>query len=668
MQARIIAAAALLVAMAAGGTQAQEPGARRAVLVDGCVQYGEKALGANPVSVGAIKWALPDTDGRPNIAETTVGFIAACLESQRDTATAQALLTAVLDRQDLAPKSLTHGLFPWYDEKDRKPSADATRYIAPVLACALVAHKDALGSALATRVEAALRAAAKGLQAVPLPPNDDYRLLLEAASQAAIGRAVGDAVAVRRNVEQVRKWNQSVRQRGFWDGHSSTFDAVMIGTVQWVWWASDDAGKAEVAPALDLLYRDLAQRLQPGTNALAGSIQRAYPADYLVGGGVSQYLVYTALGGPSCAAVEPFAMFLVGPGYVPPADVVALARSDASRMVTTCGAGSVERTDTYITPQYSLGTSSGAVIANTIPIMAIYPGSGSALTSYAYVGGAPGRVASVQQGNLALVDVDFDNLGTPDRLKAWVEAVIAERANVDGVLVGSWQWNDKPSAVNELASVAIRTKQAYIGLTLLQTGPAGVKGETTRPKPGVLEWHGEGEHAQLTLRTYARQADYPLRKLEHNVRAGFVVELASLSEYESLEKFAAHVRRNKIKETYEAEKIRRRDLEEGRTPFDLLKPKSKLEQHFDFLLHHTIEYTGDGKVSLKLVEEMLGGRVERRYADGNPVWDDFLWKSLGLSVPVPGFVPPAEPAVPVPAPVKPAKPQKPEKPAQPAPK
>ena len=163
----------------------------------------------------------------------------------------------------------------------------------------------------------------------------------------------------------------------------------------------------------------------------------------------------------------------------------------------------------------------------------------------------------------------------------------------------------------------------------------------------------------MTLRTYARQADYPLRKLEHNVRAGFVVELASLSEYESLEKFAAHVRRNKIKETYEAEKIRRRDLEEGRTPFDLLKPKSKLEQHFDFLLHHTIEYTGDGKVSLKLVEEMLGGRVERRYADGNPVWDDFLWKSPGLSLPVPGFVPPAEPAVPVPAPVKPAKPQKP---------
>jgi hypothetical protein len=277
-------------------------------------------------------------------------------------------------------------------------------------------------------------------------------------------------------------------------------------------------------------------------------------------------------------------------------------------------------------------------------------------------------VASVQQENVALVSVDFDNLGTPDRLKAWVEAVVCERANLEGVLVGSWQWNDKPSAVNELASVAIRTNQAYIGLTLLPTGPAGVRGETTRPKPGVLEWHGEGARAQLTLRTYARQADYALRKLEHNVRAGFIVEVARLSDYESLEKFAAHVRHNKIKETFETDKVRRHDLEEGRTPFDLLKPKSRLEQHFDFYLHHTIEWAGE-KVSLKLVEDMLTGKVERRYANGSPVWDDSLWKSPGLTLPVAGFVPPPEPPPPPapkpPKPPKPAKPAKPEKPAQP---
>jgi hypothetical protein len=656
---RVISALFLMGVIAVSCSAANYP-ARRDALVADCVMYGDKALAAaSQGTTPGVSAACFDGEKRPNLAETGIGFAAACFEAGRDIPMGQQALSLVLSKQDLGPKSLTHGCFPWYDEKNCQPTLDATYYIAPLLAYIAAARADAVPADMRGRIQAALQATLKAVRAELPEPSDDDRKLLRAASMASVGHALGDAGAVNKAVAAVQAWSQAIKRRGLSDGHSPTFDAVRIGALQWVWWGADETGKKTVSQALDLAYRDFAQRVFANSAAMAGAMQRAYRVDYLRGGGVSRYLIDAGLEGPQSTDVEPFAMFLIAPGYVPTEEVAALAKpTDAARTIITCG-GAVERTETYMTPSFSLGTCSGEVGPTTIPIFATYATPGGALTSYFYVVGAPARVASVQHGNVALVSFDFDGMGTPDRRIAYIDGVIGERRNIQEVYFAGGTWaNDLPSAINEYSPIAIKTNQGYVGLILLPTGPAGQRGETTRPKPGVIQWYGKGDRAQLIVRTYARQADYVLLKPENNVRAGLVIEIAAAGDYPDLASFVAHLRKARVKETVNPSVTRRKEKEETIPMLDDKTPKSRLEFHFDYYIHHALEYTGE-KTTLKLAEEMNVGRVESRMVDGKSVWDDSLWDSPGLKLPVPGFVAPPEPVQPAPKPAggKPAKPK-----------
>ena len=611
------------------GAASAQPSPRQQWLTECAVAYGNANFDE---ASGLIK----DATTRPSVATASPGYVAAALTIGTDHQYALTVLQTVLANQDQTKNSPTRGQFPWDTTASSLPSLRATYLAVPVLAYIHQQWAETLPEALRQRLEASLNLARQALRRRD-PSSDALSPILRAAALAMLGSALDEPEPTTQSLAEVNRWLTQLANEGISEGHSPTADAYRIAGLKWIWHSlAPDQRPAALEAALQLVYRDFAQRVQPGSSVLTGAVLHADPDDYLSGGGrESRYLIYADLGGPQPPAVDPFAMFFTIPEYAPRVDLLTEEVPLQPYQVVTAARGEarVTRTDTYVHPLFSLGTMSGRPGPISIPLLMTFTRGGDRPTACFFAKPQASHISSIQKENLGLITADFDDIGMQGRPVALLQGVLGPRAQIEEVYLAGQPWNGQPAAVPAMGHIALKRLGCYLGFTVLRAGPAEARQRVSGPQPGVLRWSGEGPQAELELIIYGRKRSYLLRRPLQNVRAGVVVEIQPLSTYGNLAEFAQHLVGARAQQTVERTKQVITELQDPRE--ELLhkgKPKSKSELVYKRGLIHTIEYRTE-QTTLRLQEEMLHGAVIGRQIDGEQVLAAGPWACEGLLVP-----------------------------------
>lgn len=578
---------------------------------------------------------VKDSTGQPNLAETSPGAVAA-LMLDGDTEQARAIIGAIVDHQDTGPESKTYGQFTWYDKKPY--SYDATLYALPPLSWVLTHHGDDLGEMRGPLAES-LSAGLAAIERETVESQSEAYSLLQAACRASVGRALSDDEKVQAAQKQVKKWLQMVTESGLPAGHSQTFDALRVACLNWVKWAGSENNDT-VDAALHLALADVGERLWTPGPMIAGAPWRAYAADYIAKGGVSQYLL-PMFGMGTFEGAEPFSMFITLPGCEQVAEPRDL--SEGPWQVDTRGtSGPVAATSTYLAPQFTLGTFSGTLTGSSVPVLMQFP-TGTP-TAYSWAHPAPASVASVQSGPQAVCTFDFDQIGGGTRRQAFVRLMLGKQEDIEAVSVHGGLWNNEPTGIAQRESLALQMHDCYVGIVLGRRGPID-KDIERRVKPGSLEWVEGRPLSRLMLTIYGRQGDTNLARRFNNVRVTFAVVVTPDSEYETLADFARHLATTSVTQTVEKDTVTIEDTrQESESPFGdggiIPKPKSKSIARTRTRIKHTVRFKLPA-TTLEVVEDMATGEVISRSVDGEEVSSEYLWSSPGFQYAPGEQLPPA---------------------------
>ena len=621
------AAGLVLVSTADAGTP---PSPRQQWLVESIIAYGTTNF---DTASGLVK----DLAGRPNVATASPGYVAAVLTADAPREQALTVLQAVLAHQDQAETSPTRGQFPWWAQASTTPSARATCLAVPVLAHIHRQWGPTLPGGIPAQLEAALHLALTALQRRGMSA-DDVPVLLRAASLVTLGVALDESAARAEGLEQVDRWVAELADEGLTAGHSPAADGQRIAALKWIWHSlGPEQRPASLAAALQLCYRDLAGRVQPGSGVLAGAALSTRPADYLTARGECRYLIYADLGGPQPAPVEPLGMFFTIPQYSLPDDLAADRDPHRPREVVTAARGEarVTRTDTYVHPLFSLGTLSARPALSSIPLLVTFASGGHRPTAYFFTQPQAHHISSIQSESVGLITANFDNIGTGDRRTALLYGVLGPRSQIEEVYLGTRLWNGQAAAVPELGHVVIKRLGCLLGFTTLRAGPAEMRQKVSGPLPGELRWSGQGPEAELELLIYGRKRSYALARPQHNMRAGVAVEIQPASAYASTADFAQYLAAVRVQQTVESTKELmaqplgpHEEILRGSDP----RSMAELAQMYERGLIHTIEYR-TARATLRLREQMLRGAVSGRWIDGEELAEPGPWASDELLVP-----------------------------------
>jgi len=592
--------AGLLLAVSLSGAPAATPSEARARLAAGSLEYAATLYSASSALV-------LDETLRPDYVRFSPGYVVAALMQGDAGERVRATLQAILAAQDLSPRSPTYGFFP-QDLYAPAPSLEATSHLLPLLAW-VAGHGEALPGDLRAQVTRALEAAYQAVRKKLAEPDHPYLALLRAAALATAGQALGHPEGVQQAEAAVSQWLRQVLQAGCWMGHGASAEALRLGALAWIAQAAG-APSPEVRSALRLGYLDLIQRVQPGSGALAGAAFFVQAVDYVQGGDLNRYLLYLWGVGEPPSVVRPNAMYLAACAWTPEDLEPLPAGADPPRTVVTVAkeGAPVTRTDTYLTDLFSLGTMNGLVGPRALPLLITLAQSAQRPTCYMYAVPPPATVWAVQHQALALVTLNFSQIGGPGRVQAYAHSVLGPRREVEKVLLSGVPWTGEPAAVGIGSTVAVQRAGVYLGIRLGQSGPVQVSPRYEATKPGVLRWQGEDPAAELELLIYAREQTYQIVPPVDNLVVSVVVQLAPQSAFPSLEEFSRSLHMGRLRQTVTASTERITPEEDPFTRFlNQEKPKSKTQyRHVQHLLLESVYQVGEEPLLRQRVDVPLG--------------------------------------------------------------
>ncbi|NSW57524.1 MAG: hypothetical protein HPY44_16060 [Armatimonadetes bacterium] len=573
--------------------------------------------------------------GYADIPEYSLPYAIALLELGLSNSRAKAVLQACIATQDVDPKSPTVGQF-----RDTTASTEyspsATAIAAVLLSRAISAHGDKLGDDFRATVRASVELCARALAALLRQTKDEDESLALHAAAARTGIALGDPAPTEAAVAMVRRWLAEIARGGRTWGPSPRADALRLLYLQWLWDACSPEARAPVDELLRLCLLDFAQRVPPGAGIPAGAVFRATPEDYTATPGFAASLIYRDLAGPLPERVTPFAATLALSSYVPPADLVSRPEPAFQPYQLTTRAQRElvpDQTDTYIAPQFTLGSMSGWCLPGTLPVMATFAAAQRRPTARFQVHGTPAHVSSLQFGNLVICSLNFDRMGVGQRLQAYVRGALGSVHDIEEVFTMGQMWNGEPIAIGARATVVVKRAGVYMAITLLDGGTADSEAGSRR-KPGVLEWDGVGENAELTLTVYARQEEYRLRRPADDLKAGMVVQVWDAAQFPSSADVDNWLARSKINQRENSTTERTYQPRETHPILDRNKPQPKGKSVSRTVSLHTIEYSylrGRGDTFV-LVEDIRNERVLSRTANGVAIGGQQWWLTPAFSL------------------------------------
>ncbi len=639
---------------------AQTPGssaARRGEILAMVLDYGE-------ANYDEQTHLVRDNTAQPSVAEGSLEYAVALFTTGAMPERAAALTNAVLAAQVASGKSRDRGAFPWHLGE---PGSDvATAELAPWLAYLSRHLRDKLPAETQARLAASLSPALAAVSRLPVDRTQTSDYLRTLAAQATLSTALAEGTARTDWASGFAGWVRLTEQKGLLEFDSPSFYALDIAALQWLQdVAAEPRAQTKAAEALEYLYRDLALRYHPKAGRTAGAGARVLERD-LSGMGAGRFVLFAAFGQPELPAAPPFAMFLALPGFTPNAETIDTAtRLDVPRTIQT--RNGLVTTTTYVNPLYSLGTMTGPVNGETAPVVLTYP-QPDAPSAYCSVRPTPARVAAVQKESRALVDLDFDQIGSPGRVQAQVDVHLGPQSALSKVLVSGSLYYDAtagtkvtyPVAVASGTQVVTERAGVFTAFTIALAAPAESRPWDLAGKPGVLEWvkplpTGEDE---LVLHISARQDDMRQAPRD-NYRVAFAVEMAATDSVADFDTFVAQVQKSRLRKDLSARKVKvgERNANPFREPA-FGAPVERGDWIFEIRVVQDLQYAS-AQDSLALTEDLQKNQVITQSIDGQDERWDFLYRSPSLNE-MPGeplnavFRPPPPPPPPPPAQPTPA--------------
>ncbi len=555
-----------------------------------------------------------------DLAFATPSWALACLTAGVHVDGANNALLAIAAAVD-TKNPATKGFLPWtkYGTPSVAPtegvaySLAATEAAACPLAACLILHRQAMTAEAQTAVAAALTSMGAALGRSK-PESADTRRLYFAAACVAVGRANTDQGLVNRGLGEANAWLQGVQDSGLTDGHGPTTEASRLASLAWIKLLAP-APQGSWDTAWRLLWTDMLQRLQSGGGLLAGVQPYASRADYLDGVGPLRWLLPLAEG-KAAPDANPADGYYCLPFVQPMMTAPALTLPAPANFTYTWGGTPLAQETTWSTPDCSLSTMTGGLESNGIPIFMTFPGRATRPTAYAFAS-IPCRVFSLQRGDTAMVNFQFDSIGWGPRTQAWTDIVLGPAASLKQISVLGQTWNGEPLGFDETWPVCVETDGAYIGVVPLWCGPADASTLTERVKPGILQWMPDENTGELVLRIYARQANYRLPKLENGYVAGMLVTVKPSSSM-SFDDFVKSLRRIRYTKALEQREWRIPQQDEGHPVLDRYKPKPKSSYKVGHATDYSLTCLLEGKKWTMVTDMMSWDMRSRSITDQAP--------------------------------------------------
>jgi len=531
---------------------------------------------------------------RLDVCQHSLEYAAALFDSGRMIDRADAVVSAVLDHQDVDEKSATFGNFRWWHDETRVRDRNAVAFMSPWLSYITVEHADKLTETNRRRLPEALRRCVRAVRAHTSGPDYTNIWLLKAASLVMIARALGDRRLEEDGGSRLDRWIAYTANNGVSEYNSPCYSAVDIYALEWIHhYTTDGALRSKAARCLNYLYADVFQNWHWKAAIGAGTHSRAYPADRETGRSLVSCLVFKQCGRPLRQKVRSFLYVFAVNDYPVPDRVRKAAEKRgmypfALRYRILTGAKSVY-CSLFTTPQFTLGTQTGRrPVYNDrtiwdIPFKITYAGTKSERRA-SYVTPKPttyhATVASLQEGPLAIVLYEVDLKGsklTEGRMYLDIEP--KEGGMCDEIVVAGRRYDRSREVLPPGTVLGWRVGETLVAIRLLRSrgvdrngvGPAAYR---LGPAPGrglCLDCPLTGEPGRPVA-------------LNH-LNCGFVVACTTVTEEKSLSAFLKRFSEWKVAE-------RRGN---GRVRIDWRAGGKRLELVWDEIKNRVVSRTVNGK-------------------------------------------------------------------------
>ncbi len=493
--------------------------------------------------------------GNPlDVCQASLEYAAALLAADQQLDRANAVVSSVLDHQDVDPHSPTFGNFLWWHRETRVRDRNAVCFMSPWLSQIAINYGEKLTAENARRLRQALGRCILAVRAHDSGPGYTNIWLLKAASLVMLGRALGKAELEADGAGRIDRWIQYTAENGISEYNSPCYNAVDVFALEWIYhYASDEALRRKVAPCLDYLYADVFQHWHWQAGIGAGTHCRAYEHDRDSGRSLVSSLVFKQCGQPGQPLRQQARSFIyvfAVNDYPLPAYIRAAARKHGMypfrlRYRIFQGPGAVE-CSLYMTAQFSLGTQTGRrpIGGNNpipfwdLPLKITYAGTKTERRS-SYITPVPTtrhtKIASLQHGPAAIVLYEVDLKDSKlDTAYMRLNVEPAEGGMVDEMLVAGQVYGRRKVDLEPRALIGWRVGQTLVAVRLLEARTASPNGSEERSSaPYRL---GPVSNAGLCLDGLLTPR--PARSIGvDNLNCGFVIACATTREYKTLADF-----------------------------------------------------------------------------------------------------------------------------------
>jgi hypothetical protein len=520
-------------------------------------------------------------------------------------ALAEEVIDRVLSMQETRPGNAHFGNFRWLFEDDIVTDLNAVEFMLEALALIILLFGDRLSPRLQERIREAMRLGLQEIERLDVHLSYTNICLLDIHNSIVCGQILGDRHHEERGRRKLDAWIAFTARSGApHEYNSPTYLGVDLGALaSLAEHASDEDTALRARLMEERLWLHVASRFHRPTCQLAGPHCRAYRHDTVGAGGFLKVTLYKELGYPELRRRTPYFPWEGEEAHVG----VALGRyhlPDYLRPLfeekppqwqvrETADASSAADLTSYLTPDYSLGTSSRSYQVGDPPELwpqfnaaIIYyrkeeaPGYGVLYTRYAVneyeIGHAAeenGRVRRelwdlgaprcLQHRNLAIVAYGLTPMPITTAVNTLrLDVLLIGRDRATDILVGGRPVASLPQPVQPLEPVVLSDGSVYIGLIPLEPTNMGQEASI------VLDERG-GELA-LSIHNYSGPSKnfWEYRTLsgpffKGNVRNGLVIEVASRGDYPSPAAFHEHLVGARLTDSLPGEGVREIEYESG---------------------------------------------------------------------------------------------------------
>lgn len=323
-------------------------------------------------SVSRLEARLGDPDPQPSIRDLPNAALAK-LALGGDPRGAERLLRFCFQQQNMDPNSGTYGEVPWQVGHPEISDKNAIEFTMQAVGPILLQYGDKLSEPFKQELLGHVHAAFAAMRRHKVPVSYTNIFLMKTVNMILSGEAAGDAQAAADGYAQLDEWIDYTRRAGIHEFDSPTYYATDLNSLVLAYrYAARPEARAKFKSILDYFWKDIAANYFPGRQNLSGPHSRDY--DFLTGHGGLEFYLQTAglrqTPPPQSVDLEKIAVLINESkgGYHPDPAILALAKIPERVVLQTFELQPGTDRYNYITPDFSIGSSSANYNAQDKPI------------------------------------------------------------------------------------------------------------------------------------------------------------------------------------------------------------------------------------------------------------------------------------------------------------